>query len=357
MRRAIFRAMTLTLFRDRAALALAFALPAVIYSIFALVFSSAAGGDMTIRLALLTTGDDIGLELASGLKSSSRIAEIVPASDPHELREAVRSGRADVGIEIESLSDQSAPTIRFVTDATRGGAALIAESVLAGLAPRAEEETPTVERHLVNPVNNAAPMAAYFAAGVAMLFLLLSGFQSALSLHEECDAGVLDRVSVGPAGVGAAIDGKFLFIIVQGLAQTAVILIVAAVGFGVNLAQAPGALLLAAFAASVAASGLTLAVTTLCRSRAQAHAVGTVFSLISAAIGGSMAPKFLMPSEMRSIGGWSPNALGIDAFAASLWTGGGVAAAAAPIFGLLCLGAGGLVIARLAAPLTLRSTR
>jgi ABC-2 type transport system permease protein len=188
-----------------------------------------------------------------------------------------------------------------------------------------------------------------------MLFLFLSGFQSALTLLEERDAGVMERVAAGPAGVAAAIDGKFAFIVVQGLAQVGVILATAALLFGVDVGHAPAALAAAAVAAALAAAGVTIAITALCRSRAQAHAIGTVFSLVAAAIGGSMAPKFLMPESVRQLGAWTPNALGIDAFGAALWTGGGLAAAAAPLAALAATGLCGLAIAHVAARTTLRA--
>lgn len=356
MRLAIFKATALGLWRDRAAFALAFILPAAIFSIFSLVFSSAAGGDMKITLALMTDDSSISESLAGKLEKAPEISAILPAGSADELASLVREGGADVGYRIEFPDGAEAPTFTLYADATRGGAAVVAEGALARLEPRAEDApAPTTARVTVNPVNANAPMAAYFAAGVAMLFLFLSGFQSALTLLEERDAGVMERVASGPAGVGAAIDGKFIFIALQGLAQIGVILATAAILFGVDLGHDLAALGIAAASAAIAAAGVTIAVTALCRSRAQAHAIGTVFSLVAAAIGGSMAPNFLMPEAVRTVGAWTPNGLGIDAFAASLWTGGGLSAAATPAALLTAAGLIGLVIAHVAARTTLRA--
>lgn len=355
MRTAVFHAMALSLWRDRAAFALAFILPAAIFAIFSLVFSSAAGGDMKIRLALLHAEDGVSRRLADGLAKSPEIVEIVRATSDAEISAALRLGRADAGIAIDFPSGAPAPTFRLYVDATRGGAAVVAESALSRLAPRTGAAAQAkAERVMVNPVNAGAPMAAYFAAGVAMLFLFLSGFQSALTLLEERDGGVMERVAAGPAGIAAAVDGKFFFIWLQGVAQVSVILAAAALLFGVDLGHAPFALGLATIAAALCAAGVTLAVTTLCGSRAQAHATGTVFSLVTAALGGSMAPKFLMPQEIQTLGAATPNALGIDAFSASLWTGGGVEAATTPVAVLAAMGLAGLFVAHLAARFSLR---
>lgn len=356
MRLAVFRAMALSLWRDRAAFLLAFVLPAAIFAIFSVVFSSAAGGDMKITLAVMSAEDAVSRRLADGLAKSDAVALIVTAASRGEMERAVREGRADAGIEIAFPQGAPAPSFRLYADATRGGAALVAESALARLAPRTGAAADAkAERVFVNPVNAQSPMAAYFAAGVAMLFLFLSGFQSALSLLEERDAGVMERVAAGPAGVAAAIDGKFAFIVLQGLAQIGVILAAAALFFRVELSYAPFALALAAAAAALCASGLTLAVTALCRTRAQAHAVGAVLSLVMAALGGSMAPKFLMPLEIQRLGAATPNSLGIDAFSASLWTGGGFETASGPAAILAAMGLAGLAFAHLAGRFSLRS--
>lgn len=355
MRAAVFQAMAFSLWRDRAAFALAFILPAAIFAIFSLVFSSAAGGDMKIRLAVMHADDAVSRRLADGLAKSPEIVAVIPSASGEEISQALQSGRADAGVAIDFPRGAPAPVFRLYADATRGGAAIVAEGALSRLAPRTGAAAQAkAERILVNPVNAKAPMAAYFAAGVAMLFLFLSGFQSALTLLEERDGGVMERVASGPAGIAAAIDGKFAFIWAQGVAQACVILAAAAILFDVDIRHAPGALALAIIAAALCAAGVTLAVTALCRSRAQAHATGTVFSLVCAALGGSMAPKFLMPQEIQQLGSATPNALGIDAFSASLWTGGGVESAAVPAVILAAMGLAGLLVAHLAARFTLR---
>ena len=96
---------------------------------------------------------------------------------------------------------------------------------------------------------------AYYAGAVAMLFLLFSAANGAMTLLEEKESGVFDRLATGPGGAGVILDGKFAFLVLQGFCQVLVIYLVAWIGFGVNL---PGHLpmwtvttLAAAFAAPV----------------------------------------------------------------------------------------------------------
>ncbi len=340
-------AMTLGLWRDRAAFALTFLLPVFIYAIFAAVFASAAGGDFSLRVALYVDADPVAEALALGLQQSPQITGVTRVQTVEGLADEVRSGRVAAGLAILRPNQTAAPRFEIFAEATREAPAVVLESALARLAPDAASDE-AATRVFVNPVNVDAPMAAYYAAGVAMLFLILSGFQTALSLHEERDAGVIERIAASPSGIHPLIDARFVFIALQGVAQIAVILAAAAIIFGVNLGYAPLALALASIGAAIGAAGLTLAITTLCSSRAQAHAVGTVVALILAAIGGSMAPKFLMPPQIAAIGDWTPNGLGIDAFGAALWAGGGAEAALAPAGLLAVMGLALLVVAHLA---------
>ena len=351
MRLAVFEAMAISLWRDRPAFFLAFLLPPVIFAIFAAAFAGASGASLTIKLAVLASEDETARELVTELRASPEIAALIEAASAAELSAIVERGKADAGLEIIDIDDRRAPDFRLLRNGAREAAAMTAEKALARLEPGAEEARESVlVRENATPANADAPMAAYYAAGVAMLFLFLSGFQSALTLHEERDAGVMERIAAGAEGFGPVIDGKFAFIFAQGLAQTGVIFLAARIFFGVELSHAPGVLLGAMLAGAFCAAGIVLGVTVLCRSRAQAHAVGAVLSLVLGAVGGSMAPAFLMPDRMEAIGAASPIGLGMGAFAPALWAGGGLESAAPALAGLIAFGLAGLATARLAAP-------
>ena len=321
--------MALALWRDRAALALTFVLPPLIFAIFAAVFSAAASGDFAIRLGLISPADDeISQTIVQGLHASPLITDTVSYTDESTMRDSIRAGTVDVGIEITRPDRTQAPAFRIFYDPVKQSAATIAEAALAAQAPRGEDEDeedteplPTAVHVSVSGTAEPPPMAAYYAAGVGMLFVFLSGFQAALSIIEERDAGIMERIAAGPFGLRPMIDGKFAFLVAQGSGQFIVLLVVAWLVFGVSLSQSPFALLVTIVLASMCAAGICLAVVGACRSRSQAHAIGAVLALVMGALGGSMAPRFLMAPEIRAIGAFTPNAWGIDAFGASLWRG------------------------------------
>jgi ABC-2 type transport system permease protein len=302
-----------------------------------------------LQVSLGLVADDSGYSkrLVQKLEETEEVTRVVRAENTAAMTDLILAGAIDVGLSVEREAGE-APAFTLYQDATRQAAGFAAEKALARLAPEADVKGATLDRREINPVNANAPMPAYFAAGVAMLFLFLSGFQTALSLIEERESGLLARIAASRGGAGAVVDGKFVFITLQGIAQVGVILATAAIVFGVDLSHAPLALVLATIAASIGAAGLTLGITALCGSRPQAHAVGTVLSLVFAAIGGSMAPAFLMPGGIQTIGAFTPNGLGVHAFGASLWAGGGLGESMAPIIALIAYGLAGLIVARIA---------
>ena len=350
MRSAIFASMALTLWRDRAAFALTFVLPPLIYLIFAAVFSSSASGEISVRLGVVAPDDDISQEIVEGLQQSDLVTTLIRAENTNALNENVQSGAIDAGIHIIRTESTEPPDFQIIYDAAKASAATIAEAALAAQKPVDEDDTDNfkAERIVVSRLAGGAPMAAYYAAGVGMLFVFLSGFQGALSVIEERDSGVMERIAAGPFGLRPMVDGKFAFLTVQGALQLSVIFATAWLAFGVAPTLAPIKLFIAIIAAAICAAGVCLAIVGLCRSRSQAHALGSVVALVLGALGGSMAPRYLMPENIQSIGALTPNAWGIDAFSAVLWRGGENSLFWPPTLSLVVAGFAGLMIAHAA---------
>ncbi|MEL7485748.1 MAG: ABC transporter permease [Pseudomonadota bacterium] len=356
MRRAIFKAMVLTLWRDRAAFALAFLLPPVIFAIFAAVFAPAAGGDLSIRLAVVAADDDVSRALVDGLRQSGLISAVDEMGTVEALSKNLREGRTDAGIVIDRPDETSPPRFRIYADPMKENAATIAEATLAAQAPPDMiGDVQPAERVMVDNADGETPIAAYFAAGVSMLFIFLAGFQSSLTVLEERDAGVLERIAAGAFGVRPMIDAKFSFLVVQAMSQIILIFAIAFLLFDVPPPRSVPAFAVTVFAAAFCAAGLCLAITGLARTRAQAHAIGAVLALLLGALGGSMAPRFLMSPEVRALGALTPHAWGIDAFSAVLWRGGGLDLLWGPWLLLFAAGAAGLAISYAIMPVALRA--
>jgi ABC-2 type transport system permease protein len=401
--------MLLGLLRDRAALAMGFALPVAFFLVFAAIFAGASGQHLRLKLAF---ADEVGSEASARLL---RALARSPALDPVSLtplptarvHELVRSGAADAGLVVRAeaaplgeLGGLGAPPLLLLTDPTRavasrvveglaqeayfnalpdvalGGVVGLIESQLVELTPEqrallsdeiaalreqalaAEARGETgggasfaelVEAREVTQPRQGSDHVAYYAGAVAILFLLFSAVHGALSVLEERDSGVLDRVLAGPAGSAALIDGKFLFLVALGFVQVSVIFVVAWLLHGLDFPGRLGRASAVSLAAAAAAAGLALALTTSCRTRRQAQTLANMAILIVSAVGGSMVPRFFMPPWMRDLGWLTPNTWALEAWTAVFWRDAPAGQLALPL-GLLALtAAAGLGIARAAA--------
>jgi ABC-2 type transport system permease protein len=77
--------------------------------------------------------------------------------------------------------------------------------------------------------------------------------------------------------------------------------------------------LVTAVCAAVAAAGVALLLAAACQTREQAQTISTFVILILAALGGSMAPRFLMPAALQTLGLLTPHAWVIEAYQIVLW--------------------------------------
>jgi ABC-2 type transport system permease protein len=203
-----------------------------------------------------------------------------------------------------------------------------------------------IEREDVVGRSGARNHVAYYAGGVAFLFLLFSAMQGAVTLLEERESGILDRLLAGPGGAGVLVDGKFLYLVGQGFVQIAVIFVVAWLGYGVELPRNVGPWAVTTLAASLAASGFGLLVATSFRTRRQAQTFANVAILVMSALGGSMVPRFFMPPLLQSLGWLTPNTWALEAYAGIFWRDDPVVRLLLPWAALSATGVLGYLVAR-----------
>lgn len=400
MRFAMLRVMALNLLRDRAALIMSFILPGIVYIIFATIFAGASGGDLTVRLAV---ADARGDATSKRLLTDPRLARVGGATlSPEDARALVRRGDADAAIVIraggrgvDDLNGAGLPAIEIVGNPGREIAVTllqgavqkayfaslpdaavrsIADLVDTRMAPFTAEQKIRIAKGL-DAMRDAKPSAepqgfrldrlferrdavaagaapsavTYYAGAVAMLFLLFSALTGAMSYLEERESGLLDRLAASPGGIGVLIDGKFLFLALQGFLQVLIIYLVAWVAFGVALPERIGPWAATTAVAACAASGLAMAFVTLCRSKQQAQTLGQMLILVVSAVGGSMVPRYLMPPFVQSFGWATPNTWALEAYGAVFVQADEASALLVPWAVLGTIGALGLFVAHMSA--------
>ncbi|MFS8038695.1 ABC transporter permease [Xanthobacter sp. AM11] len=378
---AVMRAMALTLMRDRGALMMTFVLPPLLFVLFAAVFAGTGGESATIKVAAARASDAPSAEAFLAALARAPDVEVARVA-PDAVAVKVADGSADVGLVVRGdvAAATATPPLLLVTDPARTVAAAILSAriqrlftdELPGMAisrVAAQIEvlvgpfTPEQRTRLADSVARAPqlvkesgaelmarqsvarrqvePAVSYYAGAIAMLFLLFSAVQGAASLVDERRSGVFDRIVMTRGGVAALVGGKLAFLVLQGLALSAVLFAVAQVVYGVHVVQHLGPFLAVAAAASAAAAGIALPLAAAARTRQQAQTLSTFAVLLLSAVGGSMVPRFLMPDWLQQAGNLTPTAWGIEAFQGALWRGDSLAALLPSLAILLAYAAAG----------------
>ena len=357
---AVCRVMLLGLIRDRGALAMTFLVPSVFFLVFASIFAASSGGNFRPRVAVGADPRAPESERFLAELRAGRDLEITTVFEQNDeaVRDMVRRGRADVGLLMQPDPESPRrPRFIVVHDPARNVASQILRAdiqrafaityVIPGAAGNALSSfTPSVAVQAATGGAAGSNEVAYSAGAVALLFLLLSAVHGAVSLFEERDSGIIERVVAGPAGTRPLIDGKFLYLTALGIVQISVIFALAWTVHGVDVPSHWFGWLVTTAVAAASAAGLALALTTMFPTRHQALTFANVTMLILCALGGSMIPRFLMPPLLRQAGWITPNAWALEAYTSIFWRGDPLTALAVPLSILAVVAGVGLVLAR-----------
>jgi ABC-2 type transport system permease protein len=348
----MLRVMALGLWRDRAGLVLVFVLPPLVFIVFASVFSAGASGKLDIRAGVV---DEIGsadsLRLVNGLERrlGGRVTRLADAA---ALEDAIESGRVDAGLVLQGdLADTPTPILVLVHPGRRAAGEVLAAQINAAAAQELPElmlrrevarldpilglTAEQARRASVVPYGSASPpqftaqrvlpggdpALVYYAGAVSILFLMFTAMQGAMTLIDERRAGLRLRLGLSAGGVAPLLGGRMLWLTFLGGVQALVLFLVAAAVYGVPLLEHFAGWAATAICAAAASAGIALALASICQTREQAQPISTFAFLILAAIGGSMAPRFLMPETLRRLGWLTPHTWVIEAYQTVLWRG------------------------------------
>ena len=350
------------LMRDRAAQLLVFVVPIAFYSIFALVFGQSNDTSMP-RVRVLVVDEsrtpasaglvaalqaDSGLRVSTAWRRAPGDTTRVPL-DRARAEALVRGGEAPVAIVLPPGIDTS--IARFGAGGTKAllltdPSDRVAPQVAAGMlqkaalrAGRAEAEefggaaaggggdpaedlmpVRTERRDVVGTTDRRdGGITSFYAAAIAVMFLMFSASGAGGALLEESEAGTLERVLTSRVGMTRLLAAKWLHIVWLGVLQITVMYAWGMLVFRVPLlSHLPGfAVMTLATAACTAAFGLVLA--TLSRSRQQLAGLANLIVLSLSAIGGSMYPRPFMSETLQKVSLVGFNAWALDGYTKVFW--------------------------------------
>ena len=180
-------------------------------------------------------------------------------------------------------------------------------------------------------------LLAYFAPGMALMFLMYTVSYGGRSILAERSQGTLPRLLVSPTSTAQFLGGKVFGVFLTGVAQVGILILASTLFFGVKWGDALGILVLI-LAAVFGATGWGMLITALARTPAQVGSVGSATMLIFGILGGSFIDLEQFPPLMQTISKITPNAWGLDGFT-TLALGGTLKNLGEPIMALVIMGA------------------
>lgn len=176
-----------------------------------------------------------------------------------------------------------------------------------------------IEKTDVVGQNKSNVVAALYAAGIGVMFLLFTASNAGGALLEENESGTLDRILTTRLTLTQLLLGKLVYLWTLGFTQICVMFVWGAIAFRLQLIEHSGGFLIMALTTSLATSAFGLLLASICRTRAQLGAMSTLVVLSLSAIGGSMFPRFLMPAGLQKAGLVLFNSWALEGFTNVFW--------------------------------------
>ena len=180
-------------------------------------------------------------------------------------------------------------------------------------------------------------LLAYFAPGMALMFLMYTVSYGGRSILAERSQGTLPRMLISPTSNAQVLDSKVLGIFLMGVAQVGVLILASSIFFQVQWGDPLGVLVLI-LAAVFGATGWGMLITAFARTPAQVGSTGAAVMLIFGILGGSFMSLENFPPFMQTLSKITPNAWGMDGFV-TLALGGTLKNLTEPVTALLIMGA------------------
>ena len=344
--------------RDRTALFFMVVLPVVVI----LVIGTVAEQQSAFRVGVVDEGAGAeGGRLTEALRASAAV-EVEPFDDLEGARTALRRGELDTVVvlpagidavlaagrpaEVGVVADQASASRRAAASAVRSivaeragrlqaarvhqgyaGGPLAAseaavEAVAGGVAPVGVRST------VVDAESGYLPSGfGYSAPTMLVLFVFITSLAGGGAMIESRGLGIHARMLAGPVTPGAIVLGESVTYLAVALFQSAVIVGIGALVFGVSWGDPLAAAALVAVWALVG-TGTGMLAGTLFRTADQSAAIGTMVGMAAGMLGGTMWPLEIVGPTMRAVGHLVPHAWAVDGWVEILSHGAGVAGVA-----------------------------
>ena len=327
-------------FRDRAALAFAFLLPFIFVIGFSLALRDVGPGNEALQFTVATQ-ETAGISVQAVETIVAAAEGLAVTRDYDDALAAVDTGEIDGFVAFPAdftqrfLSGETATLEVVVGDvpaadeaALRGFAQEIAvrfseaqATLSAVVALGSPQDAAAAMEELfsdsggpaiglqVEQVGEIAPFntSNFVLPGYLTMFVFFTAAMGAEALARERQTHTLERLMANGVRRESLIVGKFLAGGIIGVVQVAVMWIVGALAFGIDLGASPVAVVLLSLLMVVASAAFGVMLASFVSNVRTASAAGVLTSLVLAPIGGSWWPLFITPPFMQSLGRLTPH--------------------------------------------------
>ncbi len=346
---------------DRVAMFFLVVLPVLVITVIGLTFGAA--GDLAIGVVR----DDSGSVFADAVESdldSADAASVERYDSVDDLRGAVRRRAVALGVVVPAdvddrlasgdalvvvIADPESPDARAALDvveaaladqlAPTDAARFVAER--AGVDERVALETarsqllvvPGVDVRTVDVGDRRDTSLSAFSLTAPqnlVLFVFINALAGGASLVRMRRMGVLRRVLAGPTSASQIVGGLGVAWFLVALLQSALIVGVGAVVFGVDWGDPLAAALVVALFSAVGA-GAGLLVGAVAADEDRVSSIGPPVGIVLGALGGCMVPLEVFPAGMRAVSRLVPHSWAMTAWERLVFDGEGLAEIALPL--------------------------
>lgn len=217
-------------------------------------------------------------------------------------------------------------------------------NVLPGMFQLTGADYEVVEEVAVKQDQKPVGSFQYYAAGMGVMFLLMTVITGVSAMIEEKEQDVYNRLLVTRLSNQQYLIGKFIGLLFMSSVQFFIIILGTHYLYDVRWGESMTGVFIIGFAFVFSVSGLGVLLGALVKKEKTFNAAGMLATQLMAAVGGSMVPLYIFPDWVNSAVTVLPNALALQTFL-ELMSGAGAGQVVLEAGILFSIGLGSLFIA------------
>jgi ABC-2 type transport system permease protein len=299
--------------RDRRRLAVLFLVPTIVMAVIGFAMGGYSSASFVVGI-LDRAHTSESRTLATSLVSNEQF-RVRDYSSEERLRIAVFRGRMNAGIVIPPgwHGDRNLPVYFSGASATAGVVRVGIDAELSAVARAGKQLDVRIRFPAGGHTGPPRVGFAYTAPANLVLFVIINGFVSAVTILQLRESGISRRLLATPRRTWELLAMLAVAPAQQMIAQAVFMVLMARLFFGVHWGDAAGLLLITA-AVTCLGVAIVLLMGTVFRTRQQATSLGPWIGVGFGMLGGCMWPLEIVPPFMKTLAHLSPASWAMDAY-------------------------------------------